>query len=324
MVGHRLLLGLVATTGFVSQGAFAATGVGSPGVFRSVSERSSSKFGILATGVDGEEETNAKPGLNVVPNAYIVELVSNANSINGRSVEGAHAQFHKRAAEEKVDYQVRREFTDPSLFHGLSINLEKDEDKGTLERLPEVKKVWPVVELSLPKPVGLPELSEVNTTTDGSPGDGYSTDIIRGENYQIDYNLKTAGVDHLHSHGFKGKGVKIAIIDSGVDYHHPALGGGFGPGKKIAFGRNYVDDGQGGADDPIATCNSGGHGTHVSGELHSLSLRVHWTTKTNLNEQASSEDKTPRTSASACLVLPQKPLWACTVSSPVEAVHPMM
>ncbi len=33
-----------------------------------------------------------------------------------------------------------------------------------------------------------------------------------------------------------GKGVKVALIDTGVYYLHPALGGGFGPGYKIAFG----------------------------------------------------------------------------------------
>jgi predicted ribosomally synthesized peptide with SipW-like signal peptide len=264
MVGHRLLLGLVAATALASQGTLAAFNeqTRTPGVIRSVSGPSSGNARI-ASNDDDVEET---PGPNVVPKAYIIELESKAKSLDGRSTEGTHAQFHKRAAEEDLDYRVRQEFTDASLFHGLSIELESDEDKAALEALPEVKRVWPVIEMTLPKPVGVPSLSEVNATADGSPGEGYSTEIIRGENYKIDYNLKLAGVEHLHSHGFKGKGVKIAIIDSGVDYNHPALGGGFGPGKKVAFGRNYVADGQGGADDPIAACHGGGHGTHVAGE----------------------------------------------------------
>jgi subtilisin family serine protease len=78
-------------------------------------------------------------------------------------------------------------------------------------------------------------------------------------------------VDKLHSQGIKGKGIKIAVIDTGVDYTHPSLGGAFGPGNKIAFGTDLVGDAYTGTntpvpdDDPLATCTTGFHGTHVSG-----------------------------------------------------------
>lgn len=42
--------------------------------------------------------------------------------------------------------------------------------------------------------------------------------------------------------GIYGKGVRVALIDSGIDCSHPALGKGFGPGFKIAFGKNFADD----------------------------------------------------------------------------------
>ncbi|QYT01891.1 hypothetical protein H0G86_008904 [Trichoderma simmonsii] len=80
-----------------------------------------------------------------------------------------------------------------------------------------------------------------------------------------------AGVDKLHERGIKGKGVKIGIIDTGVDYLHPSLGGGFGPGYKISFGYDLVGDNYTGIntpvpdDDPLVTCAVGGHGTHVAG-----------------------------------------------------------
>ncbi len=32
------------------------------------------------------------------------------------------------------------------------------------------------------------------------------------------------------------------MIDTGIDYTHPALGGGFGPGFKVAYGRDFVGD----------------------------------------------------------------------------------
>jgi len=75
------------------------------------------------------------------------------------------------------------------------------------------------------------------------------------------------GVDKLHNLGIKGKGIKIGIVDTGVDYRHPSLGGGFGPGFKIAGGWSFVSDNGTSisAPDPIAICSGGGHGTHVAG-----------------------------------------------------------
>ncbi|KAI7816561.1 peptidase S8/S53 domain-containing protein [Gamsiella multidivaricata] len=73
------------------------------------------------------------------------------------------------------------------------------------------------------------------------------------------------GVKEVHeSLKLFGNGIKIGIIDSGVDYHHPALGGCFGPGCKIAYGTDFVgDDGNSPDDDPMTDCD--GHGTHVAG-----------------------------------------------------------
>lgn len=74
-------------------------------------------------------------------------------------------------------------------------------------------------------------------------------------------------VDKLHALGIRGKGIKIGIIDTGVDYMHPSLGGGFGPGYKIAGGYSFSDD-EGNSisiPDPLTTCLTGGHGTHVTG-----------------------------------------------------------
>ncbi|KAG0216416.1 hypothetical protein BGX28_002886 [Mortierella sp. GBA30] len=49
------------------------------------------------------------------------------------------------------------------------------------------------------------------------------------------------GVKEVHeSLKLFGEGIKIGIIDSGVDYHHPALGGCFGPGCKVAYGTDFV------------------------------------------------------------------------------------
>ncbi|ORY41834.1 subtilisin-like protein [Rhizoclosmatium globosum] len=71
-----------------------------------------------------------------------------------------------------------------------------------------------------------------------------------------------------------GKGLNVAVIDSGVHYLHPALGGGFGPGYKVAKGYDFVGDaftGQAGSppptpdSDPLDACSEESHGTHVAG-----------------------------------------------------------
>ncbi|MFQ5707538.1 MAG: S8 family serine peptidase [bacterium] len=60
--------------------------------------------------------------------------------------------------------------------------------------------------------------------------------------------------------GVKGDGMLIGVIDTGVDYHHPALGGGFGPAYKVVGGYDFVNDDA----DPM---DDNGHGTLVSGIL---------------------------------------------------------
>ena len=56
----------------------------------------------------------------------------------------------------------------------------------------------------------------------------------------------------------RGVGITVAIIDTGIDYGHPALGGNFGPGFKVVGGWDFVNDDA----DPI---DDNGHGTHVAG-----------------------------------------------------------
>lgn len=85
------------------------------------------------------------------------------------------------------------------------------------------------------------------------------------------------GVDRLQKKGILGKGVKVAVVDTGVWYTHKALGGGFGPGFKVEGGYDFVGevDLNGGAtlqpdNDPISTLDFG-HGTHVAGIVAAVS-----------------------------------------------------
>ncbi|KAF6844225.1 subtilisin-like protease [Colletotrichum musicola] len=208
---------------------------------------------------------------------FIIELEPNA-SINGRSTgDDAHSAFHRRA-QDVLDYSVRHEFKDPEYFYGLSIDAKNDTDVTTLLAMPQVKQVWPnryyerpvpVVSGRVPKPPnayvpigvqpvrerGAAQVAHINGTSD------------------VLSSLKMTGADQVHAQGYTGKGVKIGFLDTGVDWRHPALGGGFGPGFKVAGGHDFVGDEFVGwndpvpDDDPLTTCLDGGHGTHVAGIL---------------------------------------------------------
>jgi subtilisin family serine protease len=78
------------------------------------------------------------------------------------------------------------------------------------------------------------------------------------------------GVDKLQAQGLTGKGIVVGIVDTGVDFTHPALGGCFGPGCKIAGGADLVGDAFNGLNTPVPgpiPFDCQGHGTHVSGIL---------------------------------------------------------
>jgi minor extracellular serine protease Vpr len=73
----------------------------------------------------------------------------------------------------------------------------------------------------------------------------------------LDKSGKYVGMQYPHSLGFDGNGIKIAVIDTGVDYNHPDLFG-FGPDGKVIGGFDFIEN----DDSPLDT---NGHGTEVTG-----------------------------------------------------------
>jgi subtilisin family serine protease len=76
-------------------------------------------------------------------------------------------------------------------------------------------------------------------------------------------------VDRLQREGYTGKGTTIAILDTGIDYLHPALGGCFGEDRcLVTKGWDFVGDDYNGRNEPMPDddprdCE--GHGTHLAG-----------------------------------------------------------
>ncbi|CDI05232.1 putative Subtilase family protein [Candidatus Nitrosotenuis uzonensis] len=74
---------------------------------------------------------------------------------------------------------------------------------------------------------------------------------------QLDKSSKYVGVQQPHGLGFTGNGIKVAVIDTGVDYNHPDLLG-FGHDSKVVGGYDFVEN-----DNSPMDIN--GHGTEVAG-----------------------------------------------------------
>ncbi|WP_326739766.1 S8 family serine peptidase [Streptomyces sp. NBC_01022] len=141
--------------------------------------------------------------------------------------------------------RVHRSYTHS--FDGVSLSLPGDRVAELLDHA-EVASVWPDSKVKA--------LSDPEATTQGGRETGSADD----------------GVARLHAEGVTGKGVKVGIIDTGIDYRHPDLKGVY------AGGYDFVDDDA----DPMETTyedwkasgqaetNQGStyyteHGTHVAG-----------------------------------------------------------
>lgn len=92
---------------------------------------------------------------------------------------------------------------DSAIFSGVTI--ESDSlNTDALQSLPSVARAWAATRIELPP------------TTEGK---SFSDDAAAPK-YRVH---DMTGVDKLHAEGYFGKGVKIGVVDSGLDYRHPAV-----------------------------------------------------------------------------------------------------
>jgi subtilisin len=68
------------------------------------------------------------------------------------------------------------------------------------------------------------------------------------------WGVKRIGAGDVHSAGNEGDGIKVAVLDTGIDYNHPELSGVY------AGGYDFVNKDEDPMDDE-------GHGTHVAGTI---------------------------------------------------------
>jgi subtilisin family serine protease len=194
---------------------------------------------------------------DIVPGRFIVEFEHRvkisayqlSNPVNQVSNPELFTQmvFYNQVRSLGLKVKPIRNFTS-SLFNGASFDilsnnrnyaelLQKIKDTGN------VKNIWPAQYIKL--------FDKSATLRD--------TSIWNPHNF--------TGVETLHRRGLTGKGIKVAVIDTGIAYTHPALGGGLGIGFKVERGYNFVGDGAQ-VDELSPNRNPfdcQGHGTHVAG-----------------------------------------------------------
>jgi minor extracellular serine protease Vpr len=180
--------------------------------------------------------------VNETPSLWFVELAGKpvADGGSARTLKSEKQAFRAEAAKAGLKFTERYAFD--TLWNGLSIQIEPGQ-LGLLARLPGVKAIYPNEPIAMPQP------------TTGDP--------------ELFTSLAMIGADVVQSElGYTGAGIKVAVMDTGIDYDHPDLGGCFGPGCRVAYGYDFVGDDFTGENMPVPDpypddCN--GHGTHVSG-----------------------------------------------------------
>ena len=181
--------------------------------------------------------------VNETPEIWFVELSGRPAADGGRpaQLQAEKNAFRANAARAGLVYTERYAFD--TLWNGLSIEIASSHLSALL-RIPGVVNIYPVEQIVLPE-----------------PEQGLSPDLYSA--------LAMTGADTVQEElGYTGAGIKVGVIDTGIDYDHPDLGAGFGPVYRVAYGYDFVGDAFDGTNMPVPDddpmdCN--GHGTHVAG-----------------------------------------------------------
>jgi subtilisin family serine protease len=187
--------------------------------------------------------------VNETKGSWFVELESApaSSGTDARTLTAERQEFRAAAEDAGVDYSVRRTFH--TLFNGYSIDMDSAE-LGKLQRTEGVKAIYPMTRIEIPE------------TRAGNEPDMATA-------------LGMTGADVAQNElGLTGEGVKVAVMDTGIDIDHPDLGGPGFPNDRVVAGYDLVgDDYNANSSDPdrrvphpdAVPDDCQGHGTHVAG-----------------------------------------------------------
>lgn len=191
---------------------------------------------------------------------WFVEFGSEPTVRGGSPPDHANerATFRDDADDEDVDFVEEYDFT--TLWNGFSVEAELA-DAVVMSGLDSVEAVYPVALVEAPDP------EEVEP--------------------ELDTALAMTGADHARLElGYTGEDVGVGIVDTGIDYNHPDLGGDGDPDvvytaesaedrqltdddgeshPRITHGYDYVGEDLDDPDPNPDPMDPRGHGTHVAG-----------------------------------------------------------
>ncbi len=175
------------------------------------------------------------------PGKWFVELAGDPTGISAQSVTGQQASFRAQALAQGIKYTEVQSYS--TLFNGFSV-VATGAEINRISRMSGVTGVYPVRRVDAPR-------VEVSPNA-----------LLKPEMY---YAKGMTGADIAQNElGLTGKGVKVGVIDTGIDVEHPAFQG------RIVAGYDFVGDdyGKDGKYVPVPDDNPddcAGHGTHVAG-----------------------------------------------------------
>ncbi|WP_404459570.1 S8 family peptidase [Sutcliffiella horikoshii] len=169
----------------------------------------------------------------------IVEAKHKGKKQSKQNLKSARDKVKKEVANRTSKSKVEREYD--YVFSGFSLEIPANEIPSLLATL-GVKAVYPNVEYTT---------TEVVSEEEFSPAMFDSAPFI--------------GSDEAWDLGFTGEGVKVAIIDTGVDYTHPDLAPNFGEYLGWDFVDNDADPQETFPGDPRGAATT--HGSHVAGTV---------------------------------------------------------
>ena len=208
---------------------------------------------MLVVGATGASAQDFVPASAVEGGTlWFVELSGRptADGASPATVQAEKAAFRAAAAAAGITYVERRAFD--VLFNGFSIEIDATR-RAAVARLPGVRAMYPIEVIAAPRPEEI--------------GNGDAPDLAAA------IALTGANVAQ-NTLGLSGAGIRVGIIDTGIDIDHPALGGGGFPGAtvfpsaRVVAGYDFVGDAFNGGTTPIPDANPddcNGHGTHVAG-----------------------------------------------------------
>ena len=189
---------------------------------------------------------------------WFVELNSSPTADGGNLTQTRQDKAAFRAAAKKAGLKYTERFAFDTLWNGLSIEIQPGQ-LSRLQSISGIKALYPVVTVSVP--VADPDNGADLATALAMTGANLAQSVL----------------------GYTGEGVRVAVMDTGLDYDHPDLGGdgvtrsnsAVFPTGRVVTGWDFVGDAYNA--DPSSTlyypypspdaypddCN--GHGTHVSG-----------------------------------------------------------